>query len=463
MKICSERRRESWESAAVNKNIAIVGYGRFGALWASLLKPDFSVSIIETGAEAASRARADGFEVSSAESALPSAGAVFYAVPISAFEETIRSHLPYLSTASAPLVIDLLSVKVHPKQVLQRLLSKGSRALLTHPMFGPDSAKVNGFSGLPIVVDRFLASDEDLAKWKGFFKAKGLSIVEMTADEHDKLAARSQGITHFVGRMLGELDFTTTPIDTLGAVKLQEIKSQVCNDSWQLFHDLQSFNPYTVEMRVKLGEAQEKVYNKLLPNRIHSDRLVVGIQGGKGSFNEEAARYYLSRQGIAEFEIVYLHTTKNVLKALHEGSVDRGQFAMHNSIGGIVHESVEAMAEFNFKIVEEFSIKISHTLMIGKDAEFSAVDTIMTHPQVLRQCAKNLQEKYSRLKTTSGEGELIDHAKVAELLGRKELPKNVATMGSKVLAEINDLRIIEENLQDLAQNFTSFLWVERPQ
>jgi prephenate dehydratase len=81
---------------------------------------------------------------------------------------------------------------------------------------------------------------------------------------------------------------------------------------------------------------------------------------------------------------------------------------------------------------------------------------------VLRQCRTNLDKKYANLRQTSGEGDLIDQAKVAELLGKGELPETVATMGSTALAEINGLRVVEENLQDLDENFTSFLWVERP-
>ncbi len=70
-------------------------------------------------------------------------------------------------------------------------------------------------------------------------------------------------------------------------------------------------------------------------------------------------------------------------------------------------------------------------------------------------------EKYPNLKQTSGEGELIDHAKVAQFLAQGKLPKNIAVMGSKVLAEIYDLKIVEDNLQDLTDNFTGFLQVER--
>jgi prephenate dehydratase len=100
--------------------------------------------------------------------------------------------------------------------------------------------------------------------------------------------------------------------------------------------------------------------------------------------------------------------------------------------------------------------------MIRPDAEFSQIDTIMTHPQVLAQCRRNLAEKYPDLKKTSGENDLIDHALVAQRLSEKKLPKNIATMGSSLLAELYGLAIIEDNLQDLKENFTSFLLVERP-
>jgi prephenate dehydratase len=85
----------------------------------------------------------------------------------------------------------------------------------------------------------------------------------------------------------------------------------------------------------------------------------------------------------------------------------------------------------------------------------------MTHPQVLAQCKGSLTQKYNHLKHTSGEGELIDHALVAKSLSENKLPDNIATMGSKVLAQLYDLEIVEDNLQDLNENYTSFLLVKR--
>ncbi len=443
------------------KTVGIAGLGRFGQLWASILKDDFAVKVFDPNPESWSQAAALGLDSVQLEEML-SAETIFYCVPISELEPTLRSHLPiFAKLPDTKTLIDVLSVKLHPKSVFSQHLPSGYSAILTHPMFGPDSVNLNGLAGQSIVMDRFVSSDETFKFWQEYFSEKGLHVIEMSADEHDHLAAQSQGVTHFVGRILGEFGFYATSIDTLGAKKLQEIKTQVCNDTWQLFVDLQTYNPHTRAMRVKLSDAQSKIFNQLLPNRIYKDRLMVGIQGGRGSFNEEAARYYLERTPEMPFEFKYLHTTENVLRALHEGLVDRGQFAIHNSLGGIVTETVQATAKYNFDIIEEFAIKISHALMIARDANFNEVDTIMTHPQVLKQCHTNLEKKYNKLKQTSGDGDLVDHAKVAELMGRGEISKNVATMGSKVLAEINDLKLVEDNLQDLEANYTSFLWVQR--
>lgn len=50
---------------------------------------------------------------------------------------------------------------------------------------------------------------------------------------------------------------------------------------------------------------------------------------------------------------------------------------------------------------------------------------------------------------------------VAKHLSEGKLPDNIATMGSKVLAKFYDLKIIEDNLQDAKENYTSFLQVAR--
>jgi len=435
------------------KTVTIIGYGRFGKTLYSLLKDDFTVTI---------------YQRKKAETEIPTTNdlkkayesdVIIYAVPIQSFEEVIKNHKQYFRPEQ--LLIDVLSVKLYPAEIFSHYLKDTqTQALLTHPMFGPDSSQ-KGFINLPIVMDKFLASDENYSFWKKYFSKKQLKVIEMNADEHDKLAANSQGVTHFIGRLLEEFGMQQTPIDTVGAIKLLEVEEQTCNDTWELFINLQHYNPYTKDMRIKLGEAYEKMYNKLIPKQKTKEYLTIGIQGGKGSFNEEAIQYYLKRNGVKDYKIEYLHTTKNVLRALHEGDIDQGLFATHNSVGGIVMESVEAMAQYKFSIIEEFAIIISHALMIRKDAKLQDITTIMSHPQVFAQCKSTLEQKYPHLKKTSGEGELIDHALVAKQLSEGKLEKNTAVMGSKILADIYDLTVVEDNLQDLKENYTSFLLVGR--
>jgi arogenate dehydrogenase (NADP+) len=449
-------------AAALPTTAGVIGFGRFGSLWASILQDDFNVTVFDSDSEARARAAASGFSSGSLRETL-AAEAIFYCVPISELEPTVRTHLPhFLELGGTRTLIDVLSVKVHARDVFERYLPPSYHALLTHPLFGPDSVAAGGLAGQSIVIDGVRLPDGALGAWDEYFTSKGLVVVIMDADEHDRLAADSQGVTHFVGRTLERFGFVPTPIDTLGTKRLHDVATQVRNDTWRLFLDLQTQNPHTRAMRVRLSEAQDAVFDQLLPNRLVADRLVIGIQGGRGSFNEEAARSLMGRTPDESFEIVYLHTTEKVLRALHEGTVDRGLFAIHNSVGGMVGESVEAMARYRFAIVEEFAIEISHALMIAIDADVSKVNAVMAHPQVFRQCRSNLEHKYPNLRQISGDGDLIDQAKVAELLGRGEIPDTVATLGSKVLAGINGLRIVEDNLQDLTENLTSFLFVERP-
>ena len=431
------------------KKIAIIGNGRFGQILFSLLKDDFLVSVFDS-------------KNSKTESDLRKIydhNVIFFAVPISSFESVIKLHKKYFKENH--LLIDVLSVKMHPKKVFNKYL-KGlkTQALLTHPMFGPDSSK-NGFSGLPIILDEYKTDNKNFSFWKDFFVKKGLRAIKMSAQEHDRLAANSQGVTHFIGRLLEKFELKPTKIDSLGAKKLQEVIGQTCNDTWQLFSDLQNYNPYTKLMRIKLGRTYDLLYSRLLPKRVNRKKVIFGIQGGKGSFNEEAILFYVNKNKIKKYQIKYLYTSEKVLKNLHEGNIDYGLFAIQNAVGGVVEESTHAMAKYKFKIVEEFQILIRHFLMKRKDADVKQIKTITAHSQNFRQCKNNLTNKYFNLEQVSGQGDLLDTARSAEALARNRIDKNTAILGPKILAEIYNLEIIDRDLQDIKDNLTSFFLVSR--
>jgi prephenate dehydrogenase len=44
---------------------------------------------------------------------------------------------------------------------------------------------------------------------------------------------------------------------------LHKLVNQTCNDSWELFEDIQSYNPYTQKMVSELSESFKKI-NEIL-------------------------------------------------------------------------------------------------------------------------------------------------------------------------------------------------------
>jgi prephenate dehydrogenase len=425
--------------------VGIIGNGRFGKVLYRLLSTRHDVVIYD---EEPTKNESDMLIDDILDTEV-----IFIAVPINKFENVVKDLKPKLTKQ---LVIDVLSVKCYPAEILKRY---DIRAVLTHPMFGPDSSK-NGFDGLTIVINQFSASQEEYELWKNFFIDAGLNVIELSPDEHDKLAAYSQGVTHFVGRTLSELGFRHTPIDTSGAKKLLEIMEQTCNDTFELFSDLQTYNPYTKEMRLKLGNAVDTSYSKLLPTQVHADYITYGIQGGQGSFNEEALLKYLANKN-QEYKIEYMFTTKNVLQNLHEGNIDLGLFAICNTIGGIVDETVDVLGKYKFEIVEQITLNIRHFLMKRQDVNTNEIKQVMAHPQVFKQCTKTLQNKYASLPQIVGTGELIDTANAAKALSLGELNRYTAILGPSGLAELFNLEIIDSNLQDNDDNRTTFLLISR--
>lgn len=190
-------------------------------------------------------------------------------------------------------------------------------------------------------------------------------------------------------------------------------------------------------------------------------KIKIAIQGGPGSFNEEAARWYCLGHRIPQYELVYSYTSAKVLEALKRGEVERGVFALQNSIGGVVRESIEAMGDYTFKVIDFFDIVVDHCLVVKKGTHLSDITTIMSHPQALAQCKDTLKYSYPEQKLVSGEGDMVDQATAAKALAAGELPDTTAVLCSKVCATMYDsLEILARGLQDRPDNFTTFLYVE---
>ena len=228
--------------------VSIIGFGRFGAMLHALLTKGFEVDVYDKNP-------VDNAEVNevSLEEALKK-DTIFIAVPIRDFEDLVVDISSKIQGEKT--IIDVCSVKVFPKKVMIDNLPEKTDIIATHPLFGPDSLKD---SGSVMTMEAVRNSFKRYNFWKNYFESQNIIIEEISAEDHDMMAARSQGLTHFVGRVIDDFGTNQTRIDTEGYKALHKLVNQTCNDSWDLFEDTQNYNPYTKKMISELNGSFKKI------------------------------------------------------------------------------------------------------------------------------------------------------------------------------------------------------------
>ncbi|MDD5731683.1 MAG: prephenate dehydratase domain-containing protein [Patescibacteria group bacterium] len=186
-------------------------------------------------------------------------------------------------------------------------------------------------------------------------------------------------------------------------------------------------------------------------------KMIIGISGAIGSFSEEAAEYYCQQNQIKEHELKFLISVENVLAALDNKEIDLGIFPIENSNGGIVYEAVIAMSKHIFNIEKFFEIDIRHCLIAKPGKNITDIKMIASHDQALKQCKMYLKRRWPDTELK----EWADTADAVRAIKEGELPETTAAIASRKAAEIYGLDILEEGIQDLKFNFTTFLAVTK--
>ena len=238
--------------------IGILGFGRFGKLMAQYLARDVDV-LVYNRSDNADAIIASGAKPASLEEACRQK-MIILSVPISVFRVTLETVAPLLNPDA--LVIDVCSVKEYPVRLMKDLLPEGVSILATHPMFGPDSA-ADALQGRKIVLCAERINDSVYQKIKSYLMSKGLVVIEATPEAHDRQIAVSLALTHFIGRSLAEFGATPLDVDTEGYQRLLHVLGVVENDTWQLFEDMNTYNPYAAESRSEFMAAVERIHQRL--------------------------------------------------------------------------------------------------------------------------------------------------------------------------------------------------------
>lgn len=268
-----------------NTKICIIGLGRFGSLAASILKKYFEVSAIDTNQEdAKTRAKKIGIKLAKSQD-INSFDIIILSAPISKTEEIIKKIAPKIK--DGVLLIDTCSVKTLPCQWMKKHTPKNVEILGTHPMFGPTTSRfdINNQSwqvkGLQIILCPVRISQKRLSCVKSFLKKLKLEVIETTPQDHDRQNAKTLALVHFIGRALVASDVKKQQIFTPGYADLLNIIPHTASDNWQLFYDMNNFNPFAKEIREKFVQ--------------NCDELDLKIEQSKSSGKLEALRSAISR------------------------------------------------------------------------------------------------------------------------------------------------------------------------
>src|SRR3989344_9492721 len=372
------------------KTVGIIGYGSFGALACTLFERFVPRVMVRVFSQEQKPDNQKFFSLADTAAC----DAVILAVPIHAFEEVLAQVIPLAGKGT--VIVDIATVKVHTVQLLKKL-AKGRRYIAAHPMWGPESyeKRSGNVKGFRIVMTDGTLSVEEYAALTKFLQWCGFDVVEMTSDSHDKQIAETLFLTHLIGQAVLKGGFRRTDIDTVSFGYLMDAVESVRHDE-KLFRDVFLFNPYCKDVLHRLIKAEEKVRGSLerRADAPKKDGMRIGISGAQGSFSQEAAEKYIEDGKLKKCKLVYLISVENVLSALEAGTIDLGIFPIENSTGGVVTETVHAMAKHNINIKKIFDIDIHQNLLVRKRVTRKNIRTITSHEQALRQCKGYLKKHW---------------------------------------------------------------------
>ena len=168
------------------------------------------------------------------------------------------------------------------------------------------------------------------------------------------------------------------------------------------------------------------------------------FQGERGAYSESAAIVFFGNK----VETIPCTTFANALKNTENDTSDYSVLPVENSLEGSVGESIDLLLSTNLNVVGEIYHRIHHCLIgTGPLAE---IEVVYSHPQALGQCRQFIQENMLEIIPTSDTA-----GSVQTIKGLRD--DSVACIASKEAAKIFGIPVIQEGIEDNANNYTRFL------
>ena len=208
--------------------------------------------------------------------------------------------------------------------------------------------------------------------------------------------------------------------------------------------------------RLNLDLIQSSFTRKLLKTIVEEtkrlqdeDRSLAAFQGEHGAYGEVAARQLVPKGAyIPCLEFI------DVFRGVEEGYFDLGVVPVENSLEGAVTQVNDLLTTTDLKVIGEVKVIVSHCLLATEATDYREIRQVFSHPQALAQCRNFLMRNKLEARP------YYDTAGAAKMLAR-ENPRAAAAIASSLCAELYDLEIIKEGIEDGPSNSTRFLLLAR--
>lgn len=230
--------------------------------------------------------------------------------------------------------------------------------------------------------------------------------------------------------------------------KQEEVRRDISEIDAQISELYKKRRRLTEEAAGSLSSAK-KIYDFTQVDSFDFTDAKVVFQGVEGAYSQQALLEFCG-SGAKSFHV---ETWRDAMEAITKGEADYAVLPIENSSAGIVSENFDLLVEYDACIIGEQIIKTNHCLIGVKDAVLSDVTDVYSHPQALMQCSKYLEEhggwERHGMKNTAGSAKKV----------KEDSDKSKAAIASKITADIYDLKILAEGIENNSSNSTRFIVV----
>lgn len=177
--------------------------------------------------------------------------------------------------------------------------------------------------------------------------------------------------------------------------------------------------------------------------------LKIGFLGPEGTFTQTAVYKHFGHSVRA----LPFHTIDEVFQEVESGAADFGVVPIENSTEGSVNNTLDMFLTSPLKISGEIELKIEQHLM-SRFKGLEKIERICAHEQSLAQCRGWIREHLPHV-------ELIGMSSNAAGARRARDEDGTAAIGPEVAADVYELEIMVNNIEDRPDNATRFLVVGR--